>query len=410
MTNLPENYLKNMQKLLGSEYGEFLLSYEKPSVKGLRFNMNKARPDTVEKLISEWKLEPVPWCRSGYYYPDGLRPGLSPYHDAGVFYIQEPSAMSVTESFEIGDTDRVLDLCAAPGGKSTAAAEKCGVLLSNEIMPDRARILSSNVERMGFSNTVVSSAAPERLASVFPLYFNIVICDAPCSGEGMMRKDETAVSEWSLENVKMCAERQKNILKYAAGMVCPGGRLIYSTCTFEACENEDQISSFLAEHSDFTLISEKRIWPHKQMGEGHFCAVLKKSGETPANRGFNITAELGSIERSLSADKIHILRSGITKGEFFTDKKGKKIYTPSHAEIMSDVFENCINGINITDNKLVTDYLRGDVLRLSETNCVIKGSDGFTGVYFDGYPLGLGKKSGFTVKNHLPKGLRRIQT
>lgn len=408
MIKLPEQYLLNMQKLLGNSYGEFLLSYENPPVKGLRFNIKKVRPETIEKLTSEWNLERVPWCPSGYYYPDNLRPGLSPYHDAGIYYIQEPSAMCVAEYANIMENERVLDLCAAPGGKSTACAERCGVLLSNEIIPERARILSSNIERMGFSNTVVSSTTPQRLASLFPEYFDVVICDAPCSGEGMMRKDETAVLEWSPENVLMCTQRQNEILEYASEMVRPGGRLIYSTCTFEVSENEEQIESFLSLHKNYSLIKQERIWPHLKRGEGHFCAVLIKDGTINRAGIFDAERELKTVERRLSIDKVHILRSGITKGELFTDKKGKKIYVPSHAEILSSDFCSCLNGINIKDKILINEYLKGNVLRLNEENATVKGDEGFVGIYYDGYPLGLGKRSGCTVKNHLPKGLRRL--
>lgn len=408
MINLPENYLMNMQKLLGEEYGEFLLSYENAPVKGLRFNLKKARPDTIEKLVSVWKLEPVSWCSSGYSYPDGVRPGLSPYHDSGVFYMQEPSAMCVAEKAEIKNGDIVLDLCAAPGGKSTACAERCGVLLANEIMPERARVLSSNIERMGFSNTVVSQASSDRLSLVFPEYFDVVICDAPCSGEGMMRKDETSVSEWSPDNVRLCVERQADILNNAAVMIRPGGRLVYSTCTFEIAENEMQIRSFLERHNDFSLKEEERIWPHRQKGEGHYCAVLIRDGSGISSSRPDADKELKYIEKRLSSEKIHILRSGISKGEFFTDKKGKKMYIPSHAEIMSSLFSTCKNGVDLKEESTAIEFLKGNVLRLTEDNSSLKGEEGYVGVYYDGYPLGLGKRSGTTVKNHLPKGLRRV--
>lgn len=406
MTELPEKYLENMQKLLGAEYGEFLSSYEKKPCKGLRFNIKKARRDTVEKLINEWELEKVPWCETGYYYPDHVRPGLSPYHDAGVFYIQEPSAMCVAEIAGIRHYERVLDLCAAPGGKSTAAAERCGVLLSNEIMADRARILSSNIERMGFSNTVVSQTSADRISSVLSGFFDVVICDAPCSGEGMMRKDETAVREWSPENVELCIRRQKDILHYAARSVRPGGRLVYSTCTFEPGENEEQVQDFLSENPDFLLQKQERIWPHKVSGEGHFCAVMLKEGDVIELN--DPDKDLHYIEKRLSADKIHILRSGITEGGFFTDKKGKKTYVPSHSEIMSKCFEECTDGMNVADSLMIADFLSGNVLRPDPDTVQIKGKEGFIGVYFDGYPVGLGKRSGYTVKNHLPKGLRRF--
>ena len=406
MINLPKIYLENMEKLLGNEYGEFFRSYEEKSVKGLRFNPLKAREETIEMLVNEWKLEKIPWAEYGWFYNDEVRPGLSPYHDAGVFYIQEPSAMSVSELCGFNENEAVLDLCAAPGGKSGRAAELCGVLLSNEIIPQRARILSSNIERMGYGNVCVSQGSPAELSNVFPEYFDAVICDAPCSGEGMMRKDQTAVNEWSPENVALCTERQREILREAAAMVKPGGRLSYSTCTFEACENEEQAEWFIKEFPSFEIAEMKRFWPHKERGEGHFVCIFRKKGENCPG-SLNREKTLKDIERRLENARVHILRTGIVKGETSTDKKGLKIYEPSHAEIMASVFENVKDGVNLTDISLCNAYLRGEVLRLSEGNAVIKGKEGFTGVYFDGYPLGPGKLKGDTVKNHLPKGLRR---
>jgi len=407
--NLPESYLKRMKELLGNSYEEFLLCYEEAPVKGLRFNTSKVRTETVEKLISEWNLEPVPWCPTGFYYKD-VRPGLSPYHDSGIFYMQEPSAMSVIEEAELNINDRVLDLCAAPGGKSTAASEKCKVILSNEIIPQRARILSSNIERMGVSNACVCSASPERLSDLFPEYFDVVIADAPCTGEGMMRKDETAVMEWTEENVDLCVNRQEMILDHASLMVRTGGKLVYSTCTFELAENEDQISAFLGRHPEFMIVSMKRIWPHKAKGEGHFVCVLSKGEPVPSvvTDPADTEKTLKQIENRLNRSGVHILRTGIQKGEWFTDKKGQKIYEPSHAEIMASVFEGCTNGVNLRREEQALEFMSGNVLRLTEKDAEIKGADGYTGIYYDGYPLGLGKRSGNTVKNHLPKGLRRV--
>lgn len=398
-----------MKELLVEMFEEFLHCYESAPFKGLRFNTGKVRPDTVEKLVREWDLEAVPWCVNGYYYSN-VRPGLSPYHDAGVFYMQEPSAMSVAESAGISENDRVLDLCAAPGGKSTQASEKCFCILSNEIIPGRARILSSNIERMGITNAVVSSTSPDRLSDLFPDYFDVVISDAPCSGEGMMRKDATAVEEWSPENVRLCIERQAMILDHASKMVRPGGKLVYSTCTFEKRENEDQINSFTASHSEFHVLMMKRFWPHEEKGEGHFVCVLSKGELTSSVQKDpkTLDAELKALEKRLCSAGVHILRTGLQKGTGFKDKNGKTVYVPSHAEIMASLFDTCINGVNLKTEELSLSFLSGNVLRLSEEDAEIKGHEGFVGVYFDGYPLGLGKRSAQTVKNHLPKGLRRI--
>ncbi|MBQ9420999.1 MAG: RsmB/NOP family class I SAM-dependent RNA methyltransferase, partial [Lachnospiraceae bacterium] len=309
---LPSEYLERMKASLTDDFEAFLRTYDEEPVKGLRFNPRRARPETVEKLVREWSLEPVPWCKDGYYYqenaddteanPDSditgngdtvanvpgaenngatggsrvIRPGLSPYHDAGVFYIQEPSAMITASSADIRETDVVLDLCAAPGGKSTQAAALAGLLVSNEPIANRARILSSNIERMGFANTVVTSAWPDELARVCGAMFDRIIVDAPCSGEGMMRKDETAVEEWSPANVALCIERQAEILEAADEMLKTGGKLTYSTCTFEYGENEGQIRHFLEAHPDYTLLDMHLLYPHEIRGEGHFCAVLLK--------------------------------------------------------------------------------------------------------------------------------------
>jgi len=406
-----------MKELLGDEFDRFLFTYSEPAKRGIRFNRKKARLDSINKLINEWNLSPVEWCPTGYTY-ETVRPGLSPYHDAGLFYMQEPSAMSVVEEAGIRNTDIVLDLCAAPGGKSTAAAERCHVLVANEIIPGRAKILSSNIERLGFDNTIVCSAEPARLSGCLCELFDVVITDAPCSGEGMMRRDEIAVTEWSVENVSLCIERQKGILKEAAKLVRPGGKLVYSTCTFETGENEEQVKCFLEENDDFSLVSVKRFWPHKQDGEGHFCAVFRKDmDETEEMEEGRIIGKTGQdndlcntisyIQKILSASHVHILRSGLVKGEYFTDKKGKKIYEPSHSEIMATVYETAEKGVNLKDESLAFAYLRGDVLRPGPEQAEFKGDEGFLGVYFDGYPLGVGKRAGNVIKNHLPKGLRR---
>ena len=410
MIALPDEYLNNMKKLLGDSFEEFLSSYDAPPVKGLRFNMKKARKDTVERLIRQWKLEPVPWCPTGFTFTE-CRPGLSPYHDAGVFYMQEPSAMCVAEEAEIGGSECVLDLCAAPGGKASAAAERCRLLLANEIHPGRARILSSNMERMGFGNTIVCSASPDRLSEILPGQFDTVICDAPCSGEGMMRKDETAAEEWSPGNVALCVRRQKMILSEAAVLVKPGGKLVYSTCTFEEAENEEQINGFLEEHPEFRLIRQRRIWPHTEKGEGHYCALLRKGCSCPTENTEGDPGELlRCLEKKLAASGIHLLRAGIERGNEFTDKRGKKIYEPSHAEIMATAYDLCSCGVNLFSEQEALRFLHGEVLRLDGQgeSSEMKGEEGFCGVYYDGYPLGVGKRAGNTVKNHLPKGLRRL--
>lgn len=411
---LPKEYLERMKSLFGSEYDEFISSYEDRPLKALRFNPLKVREDTVSKLANEWELKRVPWCPDGYYYSGDIRPGLSPYHSAGVFYIQEPSAMITAEEADIGAEDMVLDLCAAPGGKSTQAAVKAGLLVSNEPIPKRARILSSNIERLGLSNVIVTSAYPEELAAIMPEAFDRIIVDAPCSGEGMMRKDDTAIAEWSIANVEKCVSRQADILGTAAMMLKPGGKLIYSTCTFEECENEGQIRDFCQRHGEFSLLKSERILPHKDQGEGHFCAVLIKNGNDeerqPEMSGTQLP-ELSDIAEKLRRGGIHVLRAGVQMGTAEKDKRGREYYVPSHAEAMAKCFDKDDgNKVNITSMDICLRYLKGESIRCEGADK--KGIDmsgageGWMTVYYDGYPLGNGKLTGTVIKNHFPKGLR----
>lgn len=411
---LPKEYLERMKKLFGSEYDEFINSYEDEPLKALRFNPLKARKETVSKLVNEWDLKSVPWCPEGYYYSGDVRPGLSPYHSAGVFYIQEPSAMITAEEADIGPDDMVLDLCAAPGGKSTQAAVKAGLLISNEPIQKRARILSSNIERLGLSNVIVTSAYPEELADLMPEAFDRIIVDAPCSGEGMMRKDDTAIAEWSATNVEKCVLRQADILGAAAMMLKPGGKLIYSTCTFEECENEGQIRDFCQKHEEFSLLKSERILPHRDQGEGHFCAVLIKNGNNDDGQSEMSRMplpELSEIAEKLRRGGIHVLRAGVQMGTAEKDKRGREYYVPSHAEAMAKSFDSDDgNKVNITSMDICLRYLKGESIRCDDADKegidMSGAEEGWMTVYYDGYPLGNGKLTGNVIKNHFPKGLR----
>ena len=299
---IPEQFTLRMRRLLGEDYDAFSASFSRPRAVGLRLNPLKGTslPD-----LSAFSLAPVPWEPCGYYYDPETRPGKSAYHEAGLYYLQEASAMAPAALLDPKPGERVLDLCAAPGGKSTQLAGKMqgrGLLVCNEINSKRAKILASNIERLGIANALVLNEHPQRLEPRFKGYFDKILVDAPCSGEGMFRKEEAAVTDWSEETVFMCARRQAEILHSASVMLRPGGRLVYSTCTFSPEENEGSVSEFLHTHPDFSIEAvdapwfspgrpdwiehpvpglEKtfRLWPHRLLGEGHYCAVLRKAGD-----------------------------------------------------------------------------------------------------------------------------------
>ena len=285
MMNLPIEFEKKMKAFLGNEWDDFLYSYDNNRFQALRFNTLKVQsPEERMRILKVLGISPdkkVSWADEAYYFDENVRPGKHPYHEMGLYYIQEPSAMSAAALLAPKPGMRVLDLCAAPGGKSTQLATylgDSGLLVSNEINTQRSRILSQNIERMGIKNAIVTNEDSFVLASHFPGFFNAIQVDAPCSGEGMFRKLPEAIEQWSMENVAICAARQKEILDNAAVMLKPGGTIVYSTCTFSKEENEDVIEYFLERHPDFTLEEMERFWPHKVDGEGHFVAKLVRRG------------------------------------------------------------------------------------------------------------------------------------
>ena len=285
MMNLPIEFEKKMKAFLGNEWDDFLYSYDNNRFQALRFNTLKVQsPEERMRILKVLGISPdkkVSWADEAYYFDENVRPGKHPYHEMGLYYIQEPSAMSAAALLAPKPGMRVLDLCAAPGGKSTQLATylgDSGLLVSNEINTQRSRILSQNIERMGIKNAIVTNEDSFVLASHFPSFFNAIQVDAPCSGEGMFRKLPEAIEQWSMENVAICAARQKEILDNAAVMLKPGGVIVYSTCTFSREENEDVIEYFLERHPDFTLEEMERFWPHKVDGEGHFVAKLVRRG------------------------------------------------------------------------------------------------------------------------------------
>ncbi len=452
-----------MQQLLGEDYPAFCASLEQPPCRGLRLNRCKAPAN----LSLPFPVEPVDWCPSGYHYLHESRPGLHPWHDAGVYYIQEPSAMAVAEAAAPLPGQRVLDLCAAPGGKSSHLASllgDTGLLVSNEIHPDRARTLSRNMERMGLRNILVTNESPARLSQRFPGYFDVVVVDAPCSGEGMFRKDKTAVAEWSLQNVALCAARQDEILEEAARMLAPGGRLLYSTCTFAPEEDEGSLCRFLSRHPDFKLaplpdcpgslpgqpgwISEPcsglelthRLFPHRLAGEGHFVALLLREGTSghtapfpaaPTRNQQNkkaakpdlatweqfcrdtllapIPGELALFGDTLYAlpdavhagnelDGLRVLRAGLALGQL---KKGR--FEPDHALALFLKPGQVVRKLNFSsDDPHLLAYLRGETIPIDSA------LSGYTLITVDSFSLGWGKASGGILKNHYPKGLRRM--
>lgn len=307
MVNLPEEFEMKMKKLLGSEYEEFLASYDHPRNFGLRVNVDKISPKEFEK-IAPFHLTKIPWTENGYYYEEQDMPARHPFYYAGMYYLQEPSAMTPASRLVSKPGDRVLDLCAAPGGKATelgAHLHGKGVLVANDISASRAKALLKNIEVFGIRNSFVVNEVPAKLAENFPEFFDKILVDAPCSGEGMFRKDPAVAKVWDGNKPFECAKQQKEIINRAAQMLAPGGDMLYSTCTFSPEENE-QVIQFLLDSRDDMEIREiqpyegftpgcpeaangtpdlkkcVRIWPHKMAGEGHFLALLHKKapGET----------------------------------------------------------------------------------------------------------------------------------
>ena len=293
---LSEEYLNRMRDLLGEEeFSAYLKSFDEERLYGLRVNTAKVTPEAFPELVS-WDLKPVPWIPNGFYYEGTERPAKDPYYYAGLYYLQEPSAMTPAMLLPVEPGDRVLDLCGAPGGKSTELGVKLagkGVLISNDISNSRAKALLKNLELWGISNICVTSETPDKLADVFGPWFDKILIDAPCSGEGMFRKDDDMVKSYEERGPEYYSEIQKEITDQAVRMLAPGGLLLYSTCTFSRCEDEEIICHILENHQEMELIRLPlfegasggigldgciRLFPHKIKGEGHFISLLRKNG------------------------------------------------------------------------------------------------------------------------------------
>ncbi|MEC0233904.1 RsmB/NOP family class I SAM-dependent RNA methyltransferase [Paenibacillus kribbensis] len=353
---LPTAFVKRMEQLLGDEFEAFMAAYEHTPHAGIRVNTLKI-PVEAFKAISPFELRPIPWCSTGFYIPHGTKPGLNPYYHAGLYYVQEPSAMSPVELLNVAVDETVLDLCAAPGGKSTQIAAKLqgsGVLVTNDISAERTKALAKNVELYGVRNAVVLNESPDRIAEAFPHFFDKILIDAPCSGEGMFRKDEDMAKQWETHSVEKCVVMQRDILRVAASMLSDGGRIVYSTCTFAPEENEGMIAEFLAAHPDFEVIpvpsgagfapghpewvsetvasahpelrGTARLWPHLVEGEGHFIAVLQHQGSRAAvaEKALNMDAERPRREQHLSVEEslTRNVQSRYASGEAKRNKKG----------------------------------------------------------------------------------------
>lgn len=458
--NLPIEFEKKMKAFLGNEWDDFLYSYDNNRFQALRFNTLKVQsPEERMRILKTLKIssdKKVSWANEAYYFDENVRPGKHPYHEMGLYYIQEPSAMSAAALLAPKPGMRVLDLCAAPGGKSTQLATylgDSGLLVSNEINTQRSRILSQNIERMGIKNAIVTNEDSFVLASHFPGFFNAIQVDAPCSGEGMFRKLPEAIEQWSMENVAICAERQKEILDNAAVMLKPGGTIVYSTCTFSKEENEDVIEYFLERHPDFTLEEMERFWPHKVDGEGHFVAKLVRRGcvdtdlkadrKTKKNKNSknrknetksaltkenmkllsefldetiseNMAAWIKNSRLVMFGEQLYRLpdmevdikglkvqRAGLHIGEF-----KKQRFEPSHSLALALKLNDVKNVVKLTcDNPQTIGFFNGQSVMLSDEQAA-ECKKGWALVCVDGYPAGWGKVNGAQVKNHYPKGLR----
>lgn len=454
---LSEEYLNRMRDLLGEEeFSAYLKSFDEERLYGLRVNTAKVTPEAFPELVS-WDLKPVPWIPNGFYYEGTERPAKDPYYYAGLYYLQEPSAMTPAMLLPVEPGDRVLDLCGAPGGKSTELGVKLagkGVLISNDISNSRAKALLKNLELWGISNICVTSETPDKLADVFGPWFDKILIDAPCSGEGMFRKDDDMVKSYEERGPEYYSEIQKEITDQAVRMLAPGGLLLYSTCTFSRCEDEEIICHILENHQEMELIRLPlfegasggtgldgciRLFPHKIKGEGHFISLLRKNGggaertaagsrersrtepqgkKAPAlpteltdflalmNREFDdsrIMIKNDSVyylpENFVPAKELRYLRTGLLLGELKNKRfePGQALAMTLHAE----EFRQTISWKKEDDR--VIRYLKGETISLTPEEGPVKG---WCLVCVDGYPLGFAKGTGMALKNKYYPGWR----
>ncbi len=450
--NLPNEYLNNMKCLLKDDYENWLASYELPHTQGIRLNTTKLTDYKVIDSALDTTLEPVPWTKNGYYIDTHFRPGKHPYFYGGLYYIQEPSAMAPAQYLPIEEGDHVLDLCAAPGGKSTELGAKLngsGILVANDISNSRAKALLKNLELFGISNICVTSEEPKKLADTFGTFFHKILVDAPCSGEGMFRKDEGLIKSWLEHGPEYFANIQKEILCEAYRMLRPGGQLLYSTCTFSKIEDEDVIHWFINEFPDMKLCRVPqehgiesgnngedvlRFFPHKVRGEGHFIALLQKSDASPLIQGkadAHSKSDYASLIKNtdlleflslLKCDyhpddfyvkdeqvyllpkkfnknwKLRYLRTGLLLGSL---KKNR--FEPSQALAMNLKITEVSNTLSIPlEDERVIRYLKGETIVLKEETV----KKGWCLICVEEFPLGWGKINGMQIKNKYYPGWR----
>ena len=437
---IQESFKDRMKILLKSDYEAFIETFKESKVKSIRVNTNKISVEDFIK-ISPFKLEKIPYTKDGFYVEDDSL-GNHPYYHAGLYYVQDPAAMMPANLIKLDSDMTILDLCAAPGGKSIqiASALKDGILISNEINPNRAKILFSNIERMGLTNTIILNNDSYELARKYPHTFDVIFIDAPCSGEGMFRKDPNAIKEWSLKKIEECAKIQKELLKNADIMLKDGGYIVYSTCTYSLEEDEYQITEFLRDrdyqivevnsevrkYTSYGYVDETinpelkkavRFYPHIAKGEGQFACVLKKSGDLVKTKLEFKTNDV--LDKYISEVDIK-LNSEIYDNKFYTklpfDIKGMKIissgvklgeilnnrfvYHHNFVTAYGKCFKNKLD-LNLDDQRL-NKYLHGYEIEDSSV------MDGYGVILVNGYPLGLFKASNGILKNHYPKGLRMV--
>lgn len=431
--NLPEGFLNRMEALLEEELPAFLESYNDERLYGLRVNTLKISVEDFLK-ITPLTLSPIPWTRDGFYYDPEEKPTKHPHYYAGLYYIQEPSAMAPVNVLEPLETDNVLDMCACPGGKSVQIAsylKNKGLLVANDISTSRIKALVKNFEMMGVTNALILNTTQDVIGTHFEGFFDKLLIDAPCSGEGMFRKEPKMVGEWTEDYTQSFRTIQDDILSHIECTLKPSGSLVYSTCTFSALENEECLNAFMEAHpqfeqadmdsSRFSFVTSEgygRLWPHKLKGEGHFVAKLKKSSESQREKTFeklkpnkapayfqefmdeNLIRPIeghfeemnGKLylrpEHNIVLKSVRVIRYGWLLGEW----TGKK-FTPSQALAMGLTMTDAKRSINFSSNQIeALKYLRGETLHT-------EGADGLSLVCVDNYPLGWAKMTKGTLKN-----------